>query len=147
MNPDIRRHKKIIKKLLIGQILFMLLLYYKLAIRIFSFEKLIRNSSIGEGTEFNHENSKNNRRIFVIKESIDKTTLQYKFLGFKCYEKALTVKTVLSLLNIGCTVHFGIKKNNRNIIEAHAWCVSEGIVVTGYESMKEFTQVYCAKFK
>ncbi len=125
----------------------MLLLYYKFAIRIYSFDKLIRNSSSGQVTEFNHENAKNNRRIFVVKEIIDKIALQYKILGFKCYEKALTVKTVLSLLNIGCTVHFGIKKNEHNIIEAHAWSICEGIVVTGYESMKEFTQVYCAKFK
>ncbi len=55
----------------------------------------------------------------------------------KCFEQALSARMMLRRRGIKSIVHFGVRKSisdPKEELEAHAWLISSGVVVTGGEN-------------
>ena len=64
------------------------------------------------------------------------------FWRAKCLEQALAASAMLRLRRRSCTVYFGVADNSSNkSLAAHAWVVSNGIIVTGGKGVEEFKVV------
>lgn len=64
----------------------------------------------------------------------------------KCFEQALSARMMLRSRGIKSIIHFGVRKcisDQKDILEAHAWLISSGVVVTGGENNSTFTIVGC----
>jgi len=59
----------------------------------------------------------------------------------KCFEQALTAKMMLNRRGVASTTYFGVKKDGRGVLAAHAWLKSGEFVVTGWQRIKEYTVV------
>ncbi len=66
-----------------------------------------------------------------------------KFVPFnsKCYDKALTVKKMLNQKNIPSILMMGVKTNEFNKMEAHAWIESDNQFIIGGEIAHEYVLV------
>lgn len=63
----------------------------------------------------------------------------------KCFEQSLTVLELSRIFKVLGTVHFGIMRNEKNEIEAHAWSTMNGYPMTGHENRASFHEVYLVK--
>lgn len=62
----------------------------------------------------------------------------------KCFEQALSARMMLRRRGIKSIVYFGVRKSisdQKETLEAHAWLVCSGVVVTGGENNSTFTIV------
>jgi len=62
----------------------------------------------------------------------------------KCFEQALSVRMMLRRRGIKSIVYFGVRKSlsdQKETLEAHAWLICSGVVVTGSENNSTFTIV------
>lgn len=62
----------------------------------------------------------------------------------KCFEQALSARMMLRRRGIKSIIYFGVRKsisNQKEKLEAHAWLVCSGVVVTGGENNNTFTIV------
>ncbi len=57
----------------------------------------------------------------------------------KCLDQALAAKIMLARRGIGTTVYFGVRKNERGELAAHAWLRSGSVYVTGGRIRDDFT--------
>ena len=58
-----------------------------------------------------------------------------------CYAQALTARLQLGIAGIPHTVSFGLRRNDLDALEAHAWVVAGDVVVTGGGVVDDFTEV------
>lgn len=58
-----------------------------------------------------------------------------------CFDKALTVKIMLKRRNISSTIYFGLMKEDKNMMKAHAWLRYGKYILTGKAGMHQFKVV------
>jgi hypothetical protein len=58
-----------------------------------------------------------------------------------CYSQALTARFQLGIAGIPHTVSFGLRRNEHDALEAHAWVVAGDVVVTGGGVIGDYTEV------
>ena len=58
-----------------------------------------------------------------------------------CYSQALAARFQLGVAGIPHTVSFGLRRNELDALEAHAWVVAGDVVVTGGGAIDDFTEV------
>ncbi|HEY0832751.1 MAG TPA: lasso peptide biosynthesis B2 protein, partial [Azospirillum sp.] len=58
-----------------------------------------------------------------------------------CLPQAMACALMLRRRGLPVTVHFGLAKDAAGALDAHAWSVSGGAVVTGAPGMQRFTPV------
>ena len=59
----------------------------------------------------------------------------------KCLDQALAAKVLLARRGISATVYFGVKKDDRGELMAHAWLRSGTIYVTGEKNHAEYAVI------
>jgi hypothetical protein len=57
----------------------------------------------------------------------------------KCFEQAIAAKVMLKRRGIKSTVFFGVFKGESNELLAHAWLISNGMIVTGGPKIDQYT--------
>jgi transglutaminase superfamily protein len=58
-----------------------------------------------------------------------------------CYSQALAARFQLGVAGIPHTVSFGLRRNDLDALEAHAWVVAGDVVVTGGGVIGDYTEV------
>jgi hypothetical protein len=58
-----------------------------------------------------------------------------------CFDKALTVKYMLSRRKIRTTIYFGAAMNGKSLIKAHAWLRYGDKIITGNNGIGKFAVV------
>jgi len=66
---------------------------------------------------------------------------KYVLFNSKCYDKALTVKKILNQKNISCALMMGVKTNEFDKIEAHAWIATKNRAIIGGEIAHQYVLV------
>lgn len=61
----------------------------------------------------------------------------------RCFARAITAKRILEKHNIPSTIYFGVAKEGKSKMIAHAWLRCGDIIVTGKEEMGIFTPILC----
>ena len=74
-----------------------------------------------------------------IKRAITRASLRSPWRT-KCFEQAIAGKIMLKMRGIKSTVYFGVNKA-QNEMTAHAWLISNSIIVTGAQGVDKFTVV------
>ena len=64
--------------------------------------------------------------------------LPYDFL---CLPRALAAKAMLRRRGVRSTLSLGVRRSGERDLEAHAWLVAGGVVLTGEREMTEFTEI------
>lgn len=60
-----------------------------------------------------------------------------------CYDQALAAKIMLKRRGLAATLYFGLAKDERDTMIAHAWVRCGNKIVTGKAGMERFTVVAC----
>jgi hypothetical protein len=68
---------------------------------------------------------------------------RYTLHGSKCYDQALTAKTLLGQIGLPATIYFGLSKEGENKLIAHAWVRCGNKIITGKAGMERFTVIAC----
>lgn len=68
---------------------------------------------------------------------------RYTLHESKCYDQALTAKTMLDQLGLPATIYFGLAKEVDNQLSAHAWVRCGNKIISGKVGMERFTVVAC----
>jgi uncharacterized alpha/beta hydrolase family protein len=58
-----------------------------------------------------------------------------------CFDKALTVKNMLSRRGVKTTIYFGLQKDEKKMLKAHAWLRYGKYIITGRAGMDKFKVV------
>lgn len=83
------------------------------------------------------------RRVKKIAWAVNQASI-YTPWESKCLVKAVTAQRMLKRYNIYSTIYFGINKDEKNNIQAHAWLRCGSVFVTGGYEKDDFKEV--AKF-
>lgn len=84
-------------------------------------------------------NTANLNTVKQIKQAI-KISAKYSLLKRKCLVNAITAKIMLNMHNLKSTMYFGLQRGNTQL-NAHAWVISNNIVVTGEAEMNNYIAV------
>jgi hypothetical protein len=57
----------------------------------------------------------------------------------KCFEKALAGKMMLRRRGIASTIFFGVRKDEQQKMQAHAWIKCADLIITGGRSIDQYT--------
>ena len=79
------------------------------------------------------------KRFLIFLFRIFKGMGKYKLLKFRCLIRVLAAAKLLRMKKIPYTVFLGVQKKNKRL-KAHAWIISEEIMVTG-DTKGEFNTV------
>lgn len=99
---------------------YFFLLFSRLLIVLFSFKRIAKR--LGEPmkeTSFEIDNASAYKGRFIGK--MIKKASAYAPFRTLCFEQALALKLMLKQRDIACTIYFGIKKNEKAELKAHAW--------------------------
>jgi len=61
----------------------------------------------------------------------------------ECYTRSLTAKIMLKRRNLPSTLYFGLRKDEKNSLQGHAWLQCEGITVTGLCDFSQYQVHSC----
>jgi hypothetical protein len=59
----------------------------------------------------------------------------------KCFEQALAAKIMIKRRHITSTIFFGIRKNDKSKLLAHAWLIANDFIVTGGPKIDQYTVI------
>ena len=122
------------QKLMIPRIL-VLMSYYKYLVHHRPFAELAPN--IGTlGYETPVESS--SRQVRIVYELMEAMFRRIKWKD-SCLIRALTAKRILNSMGEKCTLYMGVSKKEGQSMTAHAWLRCGKRIVTGAESMADFT--------
>lgn len=66
----------------------------------------------------------------------------YSFWRTKCFEQGLSAKMMLRRRGLTGIIYFGVNKNkDTKNMNAHAWVLSNGIIVTGGKNLEQYTVI------
>ena len=117
---------------------WLLLHVSRLMILFFPFKKIAATFGI-----LNQESTKEIKVQEIggdIKNAIRRAT-QYTVHRSKCYDQALAAKLMLKWRRLPSTIYFGLSKNDRSELIAHAWLRFGNNIVTGEKGIEDFTIV------
>ena len=123
-----------------GLILF-LLVFNKILIHVIPFKKLIKIYSNISGKHTPSNDGIDSNRVRLVHNSIKKVQSKIKWQP-KCFELSLTVLVLARLFKLPGSVYFGIARDEKETMAAHAWSQLGTYYITGYENMERFTTVY-----
>jgi len=93
----------------------------------------------GEKTSASEELLINNEIKSVLRAS--KRAFRVSLWESVCFDKALTVKHMLKRRGIQTTIYFGLQKDGKNMLNAHAWLRYGKYIIAGRVGMEKFTVV------
>ncbi len=120
---------------------FLLIAVARIAIRFFSFKKLM--TYLGEPQKelpITVLSAEEKRFHLQISRAI-KRSARYSFWHTMCYEQALTAKLMLRRRNIDATIYIGMMKNPTKGLEGHAWIRTGNYILTGNHQLEKYTIV------
>jgi len=56
----------------------------------------------------------------------------------ECYTRSLTAKIMLKRRKLPSTLYFGLRKDEKNSLQGHAWLQCSGITVTGFCDFSQY---------
>ena len=129
---------------LIDYILFVeacfLLHFAKLVILFMPFKKIAsRIGSLGVESTYDLHSTDLSTKI----EHAVRRASRYTLHKSKCYDQALTAKALLGQCNLPATIYFGLAKESKNQLMAHAWVRCGNKIISGRVGMERFTVVAC----
>jgi hypothetical protein len=106
----------------------------------------IRKYSVWLGIQ-NAESAMENNESFDdellrIKKAVNRSS-KYLLFKRKCLVEAMVAKQLLDKRGIASTIYFGVAKNDKKKLIAHAWLRCGNQVITGKKEMCRFTKVSC----
>ena len=122
------------QKLLIPRVL-VLMAYYKYRVHHRPFAELApKIGTLGHETPI-ETTSREARAVHELMESM------FRRIKWKdsCLIRALTAKRLLNSMGEKCTLYMGVSKKEGQAMTAHAWLRSGKCIVTGAESMADYT--------
>ena len=128
------------KKIILWIGLFVILGISFLLIKLVKFKKLMNFVSNVKEDVSPIFSEKSLNYILQFRSEIEKVS-KYTPFRSKCFEQALTAHFFLRLLSTSHTIYFGVGKNEKGELLAHAWCKTGDIILTGYRTMNSFTAV------
>lgn len=112
----------------------------KMLIKLLSFEKLVKLYSNSEKKSTFCEA----KAIAEIKLIFRSFHFVLKYLPWKpkCFEQSLTVLNMARIYKIPSEIYFGIRKDELQVMYAHAWSKLLSYDISGFQSKNDFTVVY-----
>jgi hypothetical protein len=110
----------------------------KLIILIFPFKKIAGLMGVA-----NCETAYENDSVVIAEhvENAIRRAARYSMHTSKCYDQALAGKMMLRLRKLPSTIYFGLAKNDKSEMIAHAWLRLGSFIVVGRWGFETFTVV------
>ena len=113
----------------------------RIAIRFFSFKKLMNYLGTPQSELPNTELEEDERRyLHQIGKAVRRAS-KNSFWHTMCYEQALTTKLMLKRRNKNATIYIGMRKNEEKGMEGHAWIRNGDYIITGNQELNTYTVV------
>lgn len=116
---------------------FYWLLWSSTALRIMPFKKLISKLESGQMQISKEQEPDIRKEIHRIAKAIHQAR-SFAFWRPKCYPQAIAAKIMLRRRHIPATLYIGVNKKD-DIFRAHAWTLSQDIVLTGKKVASDFS--------
>ena len=114
---------------------FILLHLSRIIILFIPFKKIAEKlGKINVETCFESEYSE---KIIHVQQAIQRAS-HFTVHTSKCYDKALAAKVMLRNRGLSATIYFGLAKDSKDELIAHAWVRSGDKIVTGKDGMDRF---------
>lgn len=121
-------------------VIFFLLGIANVMIKILSFKRLLRLLTNAENEYIEKIDQKRIDRINLIGRSISKISYYTPWRSM-CFEQAIVASVLLRIIGVSNNIFFGIRKNEIDQLEAHAWTKVDDIYVTGGGNKDQFNPV------